>query len=175
MVKKTINEEKRLLFTIRGLVILYISSLLVWGITAFPLEIELKVLCCLLGISPDVAPETYSGLMQWLATVQAGVVNTNLNYPFIAYGTDWLAFSHLVIAVAFVGLYVKPVRNKWIIYFGMIACAGVIPLALICGAIREIPFYWRLIDCSFGVFGFIPLYLIHHYVKKLEIVYMVCR
>jgi hypothetical protein len=81
---------------------------------------------------------------------------------------DWLAFSHLVIAVAFIGLYREPVRNKWIVYFGMIACVGVIPLALICGAVRGIPFYWQLIDCSFGIFGFIPLYLLHVLVKKLE-------
>jgi hypothetical protein len=40
---------------------------------------------------------------------------------------------------------------------GLVACAGVIPLALICGPIRGIPFYWRLIDCSFGVFGALPL------------------
>lgn len=50
----------------------------------------------------------------------------------------------------------------------MIACAGIIPLALICGAIRGIPFYWRLIDCAFGVFGIIPLYLLHVYVTKLS-------
>jgi hypothetical protein len=50
----------------------------------------------------------------------------------------------------------------------MIACAGIIPLSMICGVIRGIPFYWRLIDCSFGIFGCIPLYLLHIYVKKLE-------
>jgi hypothetical protein len=47
--------------------------------------------------------------------------------------------------------------NKWIITFGLIACGGVIPLALIAGHVRGIPFPWRLIDCSFGVFGAIPL------------------
>jgi len=49
------------------------------------------------------------------------------------------------------------VRNKWVITFGLIACAGVIPLALIAGQVRGIPFAWRLIDCSFGVVGGIPL------------------
>jgi hypothetical protein len=44
--------------------------------------------------------------------------------------------------------------------FGIIACLGVIPLALIAGAIRQIPFYWRLIDCSFGILGIIPLMLV---------------
>ena len=41
--------------------------------------------------------------------------------------------------------------------FGMIACLLVIPLALICGPLRGIPFYWQLLDCSFGVIGLIPL------------------
>ncbi|MDR1676235.1 MAG: hypothetical protein LBR86_07195 [Tannerella sp.] len=104
----------------------------------------------------------------WIATVREGVVRTNADYPFLAYGTDWLAFAHLLVAVAFVGVYREPVRNKWIVYFGMIACAGVIPLALICGEIRHIPFYWRLIDCSFGIVGFIPLYFLHRLVGKLE-------
>jgi hypothetical protein len=27
------------------------------------------------------------------------------------------------------------------------------------GSIREIPFFWQLIDMSFGVFGIIPLWL----------------
>jgi hypothetical protein len=161
-------KEKHLLLKIRLLVIFFILSLVASGLTAFPLITELKILSSLLGIDANLSPETYSGLKYWIATVNEGLINTNQQYPFILYGTDWLAFSHLVIAVAFIGLYQQPVRNKWIIYFGMIACAGIIPLALICGEIRGIPFYWRLIDCSFGVFGFLPLYLLHLYVQKLE-------
>ncbi|MCL2131539.1 MAG: hypothetical protein FWH36_05805 [Lentimicrobiaceae bacterium] len=164
------TQEKQLVLKIRFLVVFFILSLVVWGVTAFPLETELKIVSRLLGISPDAPPAIYSGLKHWIATVQAGLLQINRHYPFVLYGTDWLAFSHLVIAVAFIGLYTKPIRNKWIIYFGMIACIGVIPLALICGTIRSIPFYWRLVDCSFGVFGFIPLYLLHIYVKKLEII-----
>ena len=30
----------------------------------------------------------------------------------------------------------------------MIACFALIPLALICGPIRGIPWFWRVIDCS---------------------------
>jgi hypothetical protein len=162
------TKEKQLLIRIRILVIFFIVSLVIWGITAFPLETEIKILSGILGILPDTPPEAYSGLRYWIAIVNEGLIQTNQHYPFLSYGTDWLAFSHLVIAVAFIGLYIKPVRNKWIIYFGMIACAGVIPLALICGTIRGIPLYWRLIDCSLGVFGFIPLHLLHIYVSKLE-------
>jgi len=78
------------------------------------------------------------------------------------------AFAHLVIAVAFIGPYIDPVRNKWVITFGLIACAGVIPLALIAGQIRGIPLPWRLIDCSFGVFGAVPLLICRRSILALE-------
>ena len=89
---------------------------------------------------------------------------TNRHYPFLAYGTDWLAFAHLAIAVGFVGLWIDPVRNKWLITWGLILCAAVVPLALVAGAIRGIPLYWRLLDSSFGVIGSIPLLVCRHYV-----------
>lgn len=55
-------------------------------------------------------------------------------------------------------------------WFGMIACAGIIPLALICGPIRGIPFWWSVIDMSFGVFGVIPLIVVRRMIKRLEAV-----
>lgn len=162
------DSEKQLLFKIRVLTVFYIFALFFWGITAFPLESEIRIATSILGIDLNISPDTYEGFKGWIATVANGIINTNLNYPFLAYGTDWLAFSHIVIGIAFIGVYVKPVRNIWIVYFGMIACIGVLPLALICGAIREIPFYWRLIDCSFCLFGIIPLLLLRKYIKQLE-------
>lgn len=161
-------QEKKLLFKIRSLTVFYIAALVFWGVTAFPIETEIRIACQLLDISLDAPPEVYTGFKEWIATVATAVINTNQTYPFLSYGTDWLAFSHLAIAVAFIGLYMKPIRNKWIVYFGMIACLGVIPLALICGAIRGIPFWWRLIDCSFCFFGIIPLILLHVYINRLE-------
>ena len=162
------TKEQQLLRKIRFLVIFFIVALVVSGITAFPLVAEMKFLSKLLGIDSNLPPTAYSGLKHWIATVTEGLIHTKEHYPFILYGTDWLAFAHIIIAVAFIGLYREPVRNKWLIYFGMIACAGILPLALICGNIRQIPFYWQLIDCAFGIFGLIPLYLLHVYVKKLE-------
>jgi hypothetical protein len=82
------------------------------------------------------------------------------------YGTDWLAFGHLMIAIAFIGPLRDPVRNIWVVEFGMIACVLVIPAALICGFVRGIPFFWRLIDCSFGVFGIVPLYLAWRLIRR---------
>jgi hypothetical protein len=73
-----------------------------------------------------------------------------------------------MIAIVFIGALRDPVRNRWLFDFGLIACVLVIPFALIFGGLRGIPFWWRLIDCSFGVFGFIPLWLCRKYVQILE-------
>lgn len=161
-------ENNRLLFWIRAVTLFYIFALFFWGVTAFPIESELRVLTGFLGIEEGVAPENYGWFRGWLAYVFEGVVQTNSQYPFLAYGTDWLAFSHIVIGVAFMGLYANPVRNVWIVYFGMIACIGVIPLALICGAVRGIPLWWRLIDCSFCLTGMVPLILLHFMIGALS-------
>jgi drug/metabolite transporter (DMT)-like permease len=63
---------------------------------------------------------------------------------------------------------VTETTRQWVISFGLISCAGVVPLALIAGAVRGIPLPWRLIDCSFGVSGSIPLFICTHLVRKLE-------
>ena len=97
-----------------------------------------------------------------------GLQVLNHDFPMIAYAFDWLAFAHIVIAVLFIGVYQNPVKNQWVIKWAMFACVAVIPLALIAGPIRTIPFYWRLIDCSFGVFGMIPLYITHQWINKLK-------
>lgn len=109
----------------------------------------------------------WPALAHWISFVHRGVQDTSQTYPFLFYGTDWLAFAHLVIAVAFIGPLRDPVRNIWVVEFGMIACVMVIPPALICGPMRGIPFFWRLIDCSFGVFGIIPLYLARRMIRRV--------
>ena len=158
------DELKR---KIRYVLLFFIVCLVISGLTAFPLRAEIDWLSSLLGIDTGVDPSTYSGLKGWIATVGAGLRDAYARYPFLAYGTDWLAFAHLVIAVAFVGPVREPVRNVWVVTFGMVASAGVIPLALIAGPLRGIPFYWRLIDCSFGVFGLITLWLARRYINEL--------
>ena len=144
------------------------AGLILSGITAFPLETELRFLLILLESAPLRPFAELTHLLPWVSRVYTALANTNRQYPFLAYGTDWLAFAHLVIAVAFIGPYRDPVRNKWVITFGLIACAGVIPLALIAGQVRGLPIAWRLIDCSFGVFGGIPLVLCRRHILKME-------
>jgi hypothetical protein len=153
------------LHKIRVLLASFIIALVLSGITAFPLLHELNLLCSILGLGDTQSSR--SGMGWWILHVRDGLRDTYARYPFIAYGTDWLAFGHLIIALFFIGPFVDPRRNIWILYAGVIACLAVLPLALICGPIRDIPFYWRLIDCSFGVIGLFPLVLAIRLTRQL--------
>jgi len=145
------------------------AGLVLSGVTAFPLQTELTWLLTFLQTRAALPVAEATGLLAWIKRVHEALSSTNANYPFLAYGTDWLAFAHVVIAVAFVGPFLDPVRNKWVVTFGLVACGGVIPLALIAGHIRGIPIAWQLIDCSFGVLGAIPLLLCRRMIVELEL------
>jgi hypothetical protein len=159
-------DSARTLTQIRAWLVFFIVALVVSGVTAFPLETELRIGSDILHASP--LPQLLPDFVAWIDRVRIGLIATNDAYPFLAYGTDWLAFAHLVIAVAFIGPLRDPVRNVWVIQWGMIACAGVIPLALIAGAVRGIPFGWTLIDMSFGIIGIIPLIIVYRLIRRLE-------
>ena len=148
------------LFKIRIWIGLFILCLAFSGITAFPLQTELGWLLSHWPLATD------GGLHAWIIRVYAALADINLRYPFLAYGYDWLAFAHLIIAIAFIGPLKDPIRNIWVIQFGMIACVLIFPLALTAGEIRGIPIYWRLIDCSFGVIGLIPLGIVYRLIRK---------
>ncbi len=148
---------KRTLLAYRISLGLFIVGLVLSGLTAFSILPELSIICRWLGIDDPSNYETFSGLRRWIAFVFFGLQKTYAAFPFVGYGTDWLAFGHLIIALFFIGPFHDPVRNAWVLRAGLVACAAVIPLALICGAFRGIPFAWQLLDCSFGVLGAIPL------------------
>ena len=159
--------DKILLRRIRLMILFYIAAVLVSGITAFPLPWEVSILVRWFGEGTVIGTHLPS-LADWLARVKEGLDSNSQLYPFIAYGTDWLAFAHIVIALAFVGPLCYPIKNRWVIRWGMLCCVGIIPLVLICGAIRGIPWGWQCVDCSFGVFGIIPLILIDRWTRQLQ-------
>ena len=136
---------------------LFILGLIVSGITAFPLRWELDCLASWFGVGGNADLGSLTRLRYWIAYVHKGLEESYAAYPFLAYGTDWLAFAHIAIAVFFIGPLREPTKHDWVLVSGIIACVGVIPLALICGPVRGIPLYWRFIDCSFGVVGVVPL------------------
>ncbi|MES2837014.1 MAG: hypothetical protein V4667_05790 [Bacteroidota bacterium] len=155
--KFELDQKKK----IKRILIVFITLLLLSGITAFPIEIELQLLQNIAIKSPNV-------LSEWITTVYNAISITNNSFPYLSYGTDWLAFAHIVIAGMFIGPLKDPIKNIWIIQFGIVACIMVIPTAFLCGYIRHIPFYWQLIDCSFGVFGMIPLIICKKKITILE-------
>ncbi len=122
---------------IRLLPIAFTIGIAISGITAFPLRWEMNGLARFMGAVPSDTMDTTTGLLQWVVRVRNGLNDAYGKYPFIAYRTDWQA------------------------------CIAVIRLAFICGQIREIPIYHRLTDCSFGVFGIIPLRLCRRDILEL--------
>lgn len=157
----------RQLTRVRLLLVVFVGGLVVSGITAFPLRWEIDVLKRIFVDDPSSMAHAIPGLVDWLSFVHRGLVETYTDYPFVAYGTDWLAFAHIVIAIALLGPIRDPVRNVWVIEWGMIACALVVPTALVFGPLRGIPFGWQLIDVSFGIVGIVPLWLARRAVRQM--------
>ena len=102
-----------------------------------------------------------------LTILKDGLTETHQYDPFIAYGTDWLAFAHIVIAIAFWGPFRDPVKNISVIEIGIVACILVIPTVIVFAPIRGIPPFWQVIDCSFGLIGVVPLWLARNYVLRM--------
>ncbi|HYF29955.1 MAG TPA: hypothetical protein VD993_02440 [Chitinophagaceae bacterium] len=148
---------------IRYLIVFFIIVLALSGITAFPVYTELQFIT-----RHSVFPED-SMIQRWLQQVWMGVKDVHDRHPFLFYGYDWLAFAHIMIAVLFIGPYRHPVRNKWVIDWGIIACLAILPLAMIAGPIRGIPWFHILIDCSFGMLGIIPLLVVKRWIRQLEV------
>ena len=142
-------------------ILFFIIALIISGATAIPVETELSFLLSFFSLNRPI------GI--WLQKVYDAFHEVNTTYPFLAYGYDWLAFAHFVLAILFIGPLKDPVKNKWVIEFAMIACILIIPFAFIAGSFRQIPLGWRLIDCSFGVFGLIPLWICKRKIELLEI------
>ncbi len=145
---------------VKILIGIYIVSLLLSGITAFPLEQELTFLKN--NISEN------NPAFEWITIVFDGVTQTNAKYPFMAYGTDWLAFAHIAISIFFIGAIKDPVQNIWVIDSGIIISILIFPLAFIAGSVRGIPFYWQLIDCSFGIFSIAMLWPCRKLIMQIQ-------
>jgi len=138
----------------------FMAMLIVSGITAMPAEKELSFAARIFDADSLIG--------SWLTEIFFAVKDTSKQYPYLFYGYDWLAFAHIIIAIAFIGPYKDPVKNKWVIEFGSIACMLIIPFALIAGYFRGIPFWWRLIDCSFGIVGLVPLGICYNKINGIE-------
>lgn len=158
----------RLRVRVRAWTIFFMAGLVISGATAVPIHSEVALGEALLGEDFTAGGWIPSALSAWLRTVRDAVATTATRAPIMFYGTDWLAFGHLVVALAFVGALRDPVRNRWLYQFGMVACALVPLWALVFGSLRGIPGWWRVIDALFGVVGFVPMWLCHRWAAQLE-------
>lgn len=160
------NIQRRL-FWIKTLLVFFAFALGISGFTAIPLRFELNILNSIAGEGTIVA-NVVPWLATWISLVHNALEKLYQDYAFLAYGYDWLAFGHFVIAIAFLGAVKDPIRNRWVIEFGMIACVLILPYAFIFGQIRGIPILWRVIDMLFGILGIVPLYIARKMTLELE-------
>lgn len=146
---------------IRRWLAFFMVALLLSGLTAVPLEWGTR------WLADTMAPwgDPWAG---WADHAAEAVSHVGSTYPMLFYGTDWLAFAHVVIALAFIGPYRDPVRNKWVIEWGLCCCLLVLPLAFLWAPMRGIPFFWRCVDASFGVIGAVPLWLVRRRIRRME-------
>ncbi len=136
----------------------FISLLILSGITAFPIRTEIEFLFSIKSIFPV-------NMTTWIEKLNEIIQSTP---DIVLYGTDWLAFAHIIISLFFMPLFKNPVQHQLNLKIGMIACIAVFPLAFICGPIRGIPFFHQLIDCCFGIIAFMVLFYINSLINKFK-------
>lgn len=133
-------------------------GLAVSGLTVFPARAGIRWLMGVAG----------GGLRAWLGTCLEGLDVVSLRYPSLLYAGDWLAFAHLMLAVLFLGAMRDPVRNLWVVQFGLVSCAAIVPFALVLGPLRGIPPAWTAVDCAFAPAAGIPLWIAYREIRKEE-------
>jgi hypothetical protein len=148
------KEEKQIKILLAG----YVIALVISGATGMIVPEGILWL-------DKTIPSTWTTIYQWIHYVHLQI---QASPKFLLYGFDWLAFAHYVIAMSFYGVWRDAVRNKWVIEWAMLSSIAIFPLAFVMGYLREIPFWWQLIDCSFGVVSLIPLIMIHRRIKVME-------
>ena len=157
--QSALNYDKRPLRVIRRWLMVFIVILLLSGLSVFPIVTASD------WLTSFFPPGDAMG--NWFDRLNQGIRVVDDKYSFIFYGYDWMAFAHFLFAILYVGAWRDPVKNQWLIEFGMIACILIIPTALIGGHFRGIPLWWQLIDCSFGVLGLILLSICNGQVYQL--------
>lgn len=145
---------------IRILLVLFMAALVLSGLTAVPLV-------PLAGLLEEWTTPVGGTLHAWAQENSEALKHVQASYPTLFYGTDWLAFAHIAIALAFIGPWRDPIRNRWVVEWGVWCCVLVLPVAFIWAPVRGIPFFWRCVDASFGLLGAVPLLMIQQRVKRL--------
>jgi hypothetical protein len=154
-------NPRRALTRTRIFLALFSSALILSGMTAIFAWQGLQLLSPLFGHA-SALNALWPSMAEWLSLVHEAVEQTYDRYPFLAYGYDWLAFGHFIIAIPFLMAIRDPIRHSWVTTYGIAACVAVLPFAILFGAIRGIPVFWRVIDTMFGVGGLVVLLVLRN-------------
>ncbi|MHC4060125.1 MAG: hypothetical protein ACYSUC_00835 [Planctomycetota bacterium] len=129
----------------------------------------------LLEIAPPAAAQisTFVGSLfpsvtYWVTLIQEASIETKEKYPFMLYGTGWVGFAHLVMVIACLGPLRDPVKNIWVLQFGLIGCILMIPMTLITGVVRSLPWFWQLFDCAIGLTGAIVFLICYRCARQMQ-------
>jgi hypothetical protein len=164
----TDGERRRTMRRIRVLLVFFAAALIASGLTAVPVEWELRTLVSVFW--GDAAPGTtwWPAMHAWLVQCRDTAADINRRTPYVFYGFDWLAFGICVLGILFLGALRDPARNVWVVQFGLICCGLVLVFAAIVPHLRGLPWFWMFVDGSFGVLGAIPLGVILRDIRRLE-------
>jgi hypothetical protein len=99
-------DQVAILRRFRAMLGFFIFGLVMSGITAFPLQRELGTVVAVRGLEQVSPANARNSFDHWILTVRDGLRDSYGRHPWLAYGTDWLAFAHIVIAVFFIGPFV---------------------------------------------------------------------
>lgn len=147
--------------------ILFSTALILSGTTAIFAREGLRLFSPLFS-EGSILQSFWPSMAEWLTLVRHAVEETYDKYPFLAYGYDWLAFGHYIIAIPFI-MAIRDTRQiPWVINYGIFACLAVLPFAIVFGAIRDIPLFWRGVDTLFGIGGLVVLFILRRQFTALS-------
>ena len=159
-------QSSGLLTRIRLCLALVIAGLLLSGAAAFSPIRETRWI--LGSLSRTVHFGVGTPLFEWLIRTRQALIATSVTAPFLAYQTDREGLGRLLLALLFLGPYRDPLRNRWVINFGLLTCAALVGFAFVAGPIRQIPVLWQCVDALFALLCALPLLLCRHYLQLLE-------
>jgi hypothetical protein len=132
-----------------GLLIVSVG-LILSGLTCYFLPWELETLVKAMAALGQERNHYSAEMYGFLVDTGEGVMAA-ASHPQLFLGTDYLGFAHVLFAILFLGALRDPARNLWVVKFGVISSALVVPAALLFGWMRGAPMMHRFVDASFGV------------------------
>ena len=160
------KEQNNTLKKIRIYLVLFFLGILFSLHTVLFVEVETEFFARHQGSGTSME-QKLPVVSDWIENLYVSVKETYTNYPVMAYCMDWLSYACVVFAIFLIGAIKDPVKNIWIIQVFMLACVLAAALPFIAGPFRGVPIFWRCLDGSFGLIGFLVLLMPYRLTKKL--------